>query len=157
MLQLVLTKARHKKGRAMVDYPTIHSPLHTATSIEHQCYHTKSCCRALHRRLRSNYYILVALRDVTVCVKICVAIKKKALRDVTDCLMISVAIKKKKGLCSRPGSNRGPCACEAHVITATLRKPAVRRGQFKRHKPSPCRSSLDNSFHRLDRTLQFFF
>ena len=24
--------------------------------------------------------------------------------------------------CFRPGSNRGPCACEAHVITATLRK-----------------------------------
>lgn len=25
--------------------------------------------------------------------------------------------------CFRPGSNRGPCACEAHVITTTLRKP----------------------------------
>ena len=30
--------------------------------------------------------------------------------------------KKKKKECFRPGSNRGPCACEAHVITATLRK-----------------------------------
>ena len=29
---------------------------------------------------------------------------------------------KKKKACFRPGSNRGPCACEAHVITATLRK-----------------------------------
>lgn len=28
----------------------------------------------------------------------------------------------KKKRCFRPGSNRGPCACEAHVITATLRK-----------------------------------
>ena len=28
----------------------------------------------------------------------------------------------KKKKCFRPGSNRGPCACEAHVITATLRK-----------------------------------
>ena len=28
----------------------------------------------------------------------------------------------KKKECFRPGSNRGPCACEAHVITATLRK-----------------------------------
>ena len=25
-------------------------------------------------------------------------------------------------LCFLPGSNRRPCACEAHVITATLRK-----------------------------------
>lgn len=25
-------------------------------------------------------------------------------------------------LCFRPGSNRRPCACEAHVITTTLRK-----------------------------------
>ena len=25
--------------------------------------------------------------------------------------------------CFLPGSNRRPCACEAHVITATLRKP----------------------------------
>ena len=24
--------------------------------------------------------------------------------------------------CSRPGSNRGPCACEAHVITTTPRE-----------------------------------
>ena len=28
-----------------------------------------------------------------------------------------------KRICSLPGSNRRPCACEAHVITATLRKP----------------------------------
>ena len=28
-----------------------------------------------------------------------------------------------KMFCSLPGSNRRPCACEAHVITATLRKP----------------------------------
>ena len=27
-----------------------------------------------------------------------------------------------KKRCFRPGSNRGPCACEAHVITTTLRK-----------------------------------
>ena len=27
-----------------------------------------------------------------------------------------------KKKCFRPGSNRGPCACEAHVITATPRK-----------------------------------
>ena len=26
--------------------------------------------------------------------------------------------------CSRPGSNRGPCACEAHVITTTPREQA---------------------------------
>lgn len=30
--------------------------------------------------------------------------------------------KKKRKTCFRPGSNRGPCACEAHVITTTLRK-----------------------------------
>ena len=30
--------------------------------------------------------------------------------------------KKEKKTCFRPGSNRGPCACEAHVITTTLRK-----------------------------------
>ncbi len=30
--------------------------------------------------------------------------------------------KKKRNQCFRPGSNRGPCACEAHVITTTLRK-----------------------------------
>ena len=30
----------------------------------------------------------------------------------------------RKNVCSRPGSNRGPCACEAHVITTTLRKPS---------------------------------
>ena len=32
---------------------------------------------------------------------------------------------KKHGMasCFRPGSNRRPCACEAHVITTTLRKP----------------------------------
>ena len=29
---------------------------------------------------------------------------------------------KKKRDCFCPGSNRGPCACEAHVITATPRK-----------------------------------
>ena len=29
---------------------------------------------------------------------------------------------KKQKKCFRPGSNRGPCACEAHVITTTLRK-----------------------------------
>ena len=34
----------------------------------------------------------------------------------------SLIVKKKKKACFRPGSNRGPCACEAHVITATLRK-----------------------------------
>ena len=28
-----------------------------------------------------------------------------------------------KNICFRPGSNRRPCACEAHVITTTLRKP----------------------------------
>ena len=28
--------------------------------------------------------------------------------------------------CFRPGSNRGPFACEANVITATLRKPDVK-------------------------------
>ena len=28
-----------------------------------------------------------------------------------------------KNFCFRPGSNRRPCACEAHVITTTLRKP----------------------------------
>ena len=29
----------------------------------------------------------------------------------------------KKKSCFCPGSNRGPCACEAHVITATPQKP----------------------------------
>ena len=37
---------------------------------------------------------------------------------------------------SRPGSNRGPCACEAHVITTTLRdltlddKNAIHKGEL---------------------------
>ena len=30
-------------------------------------------------------------------------------------------------LCSRPGSNRGPSACEADVITTTLRKQRLKR------------------------------
>ena len=30
--------------------------------------------------------------------------------------------KNRNKCCFRPGSNRGPCACEAHVITTTLRK-----------------------------------
>ena len=38
--------------------------------------------------------------------------------------------KKKKKKCFRPGSNRGPCACEAHVITTTLRKPLDIMGFF---------------------------
>ena len=34
-------------------------------------------------------------------------------------------------LCFRPGSNRRPCACEAHVITTTLRKlDVLTLGQF---------------------------
>ena len=33
-----------------------------------------------------------------------------------------VIVNTKKKLCFLPGSNRRPCACEAHVITATLRK-----------------------------------
>ena len=32
-------------------------------------------------------------------------------------------LKKMKNNCFLPGSNRRPCACEAHVITTTLRKP----------------------------------
>ena len=31
-------------------------------------------------------------------------------------------VQAKKKYCFLPGSNRRPCACEAHVITATLRK-----------------------------------
>ena len=30
-----------------------------------------------------------------------------------------------KKICFRPGSNRGPCACKAHVITTTLRKLSI--------------------------------
>ena len=32
-------------------------------------------------------------------------------------------VKNKNSQCFLPGSNRRPCACEAHVITTTLRKP----------------------------------
>ena len=35
---------------------------------------------------------------------------------------IFVLEKRGKKICFRAGSNRGPCACEAHVITTTLRK-----------------------------------
>ena len=35
---------------------------------------------------------------------------------------IFVLEKRGKKFCFRAGSNRGPCACEAHVITTTLRK-----------------------------------
>ena len=34
--------------------------------------------------------------------------------------------------CFRPGSNRRPCACEAHVITTTLRKQTP-RSNFNKH------------------------
>ena len=34
-------------------------------------------------------------------------------------------------LCFRPGSNRRPCACEAHVITTTLRKPVIMGPEFE--------------------------
>ena len=37
--------------------------------------------------------------------------------------LVTIKRGEKKKMCFRPGSNRGPCACEAHVITATLRKP----------------------------------
>ena len=40
-------------------------------------------------------------------------------------MKISIKIKI-SDTCFRPGSNRGPCACEAHVITTTLRKPHFR-------------------------------
>ena len=40
-----------------------------------------------------------------------------------------------KKLCFLPGSNRRPCACEAHVITATLRKPAVSMEEQKWNHP----------------------
>ena len=36
--------------------------------------------------------------------------------------IVTVKEEEEKKICFRPGSNRGPCACEAHVITATLRK-----------------------------------
>ena len=39
---------------------------------------------------------------------------------------------KRNTLCFRPGSNRGPCACEAHVITTTLRKPSIHNAVFAR-------------------------
>ena len=39
---------------------------------------------------------------------------------------------KKKKKCFRPGSNRRPFACEANVITATLRKLNVYKKVFKR-------------------------
>ena len=32
-------------------------------------------------------------------------------------------LNRKKTRCLRPGSNWGPCACEAHVITTTLQRP----------------------------------
>ena len=38
----------------------------------------------------------------------------------------SYHLRKINATCFRPGSNRGPCACEAHVITATLRKLSER-------------------------------
>ncbi len=36
----------------------------------------------------------------------------------------------KKHVCFRPGSNRRPCACEAHVITTTLRKHVLALLEF---------------------------
>ena len=38
----------------------------------------------------------------------------------------------KKESCFRPGSNRGPCACEAHVITTTLRKLRCEKEQISK-------------------------
>ena len=34
-------------------------------------------------------------------------------------------------VCFRPGSNWGPCACEAHVMTATLQKQAHARNPLQ--------------------------
>ena len=43
---------------------------------------------------------------------------------ISELASVSFQVREKKKIktCFRPGSNRGPCACEAHVITTTLRK-----------------------------------
>ena len=49
--------------------------------------------------------------------------KKKKKKDDEDGVMKGKKFSRGgKKRCFRPGSNRGPCACEAHVITTTLRK-----------------------------------
>ena len=70
----------------------------------------------------------------------CTSVKKIFLNNKTinfagilsDREELEIVMEKRK-ICFRPGSNRGPCACEAHVITATLRK---RRCSGHHHFPA---------------------
>ena len=45
-------------------------------------------------------------------------------------------------ICFRPGSNRGPCACEAHVITTTLRKLCTKQAGAQESYRAWCHRKL---------------
>ncbi|GBP22659.1 hypothetical protein EVAR_13939_1 [Eumeta japonica] len=55
---------------------------------------------------------------------------------------------------SKSGSNRGPCACEAHVITATLRKHIAPPKRAARRRRRPNRPVLDKNNQRYHATVR---
>ena len=60
--------------------------------------------------------------DLMWCKRYCKKCKKNMMYKKCCAVMGLRRCVNAKKKCFRPGSNRGPCACEAHVITATLRK-----------------------------------
>lgn len=98
----------------------IHSFTHTLQSLCHWNTRMGPSCKKSKRKLRQEYKVFLA---------------RKSLLFLVwwwwhDHLISAIRLMLKKEACFRPVSSRGPFACEANVITTTLRKLTL---AFSRH------------------------